>query len=112
MVNGTLYGSYAGDNFCYIYAGFEVILSVTKILVDIFVAITQVNGSIAIMQLEVSAAFLQVTVSAANMWVKIFIVIMQMGVTATIMQVLFSAVDYVYDCFNCNYAGVFSQLCR
>ena len=58
MVNGTLYGNYAGDNFCYIYAGFEVILSVTKILVDIFVAITQVNGSIAIMQLEVSAAFL------------------------------------------------------
>ena len=75
---------------------------------DIFIAITQVTGSIAIMQLQVFAALLQVTVSAANMRVKIFILIMQMGDTVAIMQVLFSAVDYVYDCFNCNYAGVFS----
>ena len=54
----TFYGNYAGDNVCCIYAGFQVILSVTGILVDIFIAITQVTGSIAIMQLEVFAALL------------------------------------------------------
>ena len=29
---------------------------------------------------------------------------MQVGVSITIMQVVFSAVDYAYDCFHCNYA--------
>ena len=55
-------------------------LSVTVMLVNLFVAITLVTVSVAIMQLEVSAALIQVKVSAANMWVIIFIVIMQVGV--------------------------------
>ena len=69
-----------------------MVLSVTGMLVDL---------SVAIMQLKVSAAHMQVTVSAANMWVTIFIIIMHMG---AIMQVVFSAVHYAHDCFNCNYA--------
>ena len=48
-----------------------MVLYVTGMLVDI---------SVAIIQLEVSAALMQVTVFAANMWVTIFIVIMQKGV--------------------------------
>ena len=70
-----------------------MILSVTVMLVDLFVAIMQVTVSVAIMQLEVSAA-LKATASAVNMWVTIFIVIMQVG-------------------FCCNYAsGIFcSALC-
>ena len=31
----TFYGNYAGDNVCCIYAGFEVVLSVTDMLVDL-----------------------------------------------------------------------------
>ena len=73
------YGNYAGDNTCCIYPGFEVVLSVTGMLVYFSVAITHGTVSVAIMQLEVSVA---------NMWVTIFIVIMQVGVTLC-----------------CNYAG-------
>ena len=79
----TFYGNYVRDNVCCIYEGFEVVLFVTRMLVDLSVAIKQV------------------TVSAANMWVTIFIIIMHMG---AIMQVVFSAVHYAHDCFNCNYA--------
>ena len=39
------------------------------------------------------------------MWVTIFVVIMQMEVSVAIMQVVFSAVHYAHDCFDCNYAG-------
>ena len=83
------YGNYAGDNTCCIYPGFEVVLSVTGMLVYFSVAITHGTVSVAIMQLEVSAA---------NMWVTIFIVIMQVGVSVAIMQVVFSAVYYAHDC--------------
>ena len=38
------------------YAGFEEVLSVTGMLVDLSVAIVQVTVSVAIMLLEVSAA--------------------------------------------------------
>ena len=62
-----------------------------------------VDISVAIMQLEVSAAHTQVTVSASNMWVTIFVVIMQMEVSVAIIQVVFSAVHYAHDCFDCNY---------
>ena len=48
----------------------QVLLSATVMLVNLFVAI---------MQLEVSGALMQVIVSAANMWVTIFVVIMQVG---------------------------------
>ena len=41
-----------------IYAGFEVVLSVTSMLVDLSVAIMQVTVSVAIMQLQVSAALM------------------------------------------------------
>ena len=99
------YKNYPGDVFC-IYAGFDVVLSVTCMLVDLSFAIIQVTVSVTIIQLEVSAALMQVAVSAANMWVTIFFVIMQMGVAiVAIMQVLFSAVDYAHDSFYCNYAG-------
>ena len=53
--------NYAGDNVCCIYAGLEVVLSVTGILVDLSVAIMHVTVSVP------SAAPMQVTVSAANM---------------------------------------------
>ena len=46
-----------------------VVLSATIMLVDLFVAITQVFASAAVVLLEVSAAFMQGNVSAANMWV-------------------------------------------
>ena len=100
-----IYGSYANDNVCCIFAGFQVLLSVTSMLVDLSITVMQVIVSVAVMQLEVSAANMQVTVSAANMWVTIFIVIMQMGVSVTIMQVVFSAVHYAHDSVYCNYAG-------
>ena len=73
-----IYGNYASDNVCCILAGFQVLLSVTGMLVDLSVII-------AVMQLEVSAEHIQVTLSAANMWVTIFIVIMQMGVSVAVM---------------------------
>ena len=99
--------------YCAKFEDFEVVLSVTGMLVDLFVAIMQVTVSVAIMHLDVSAAIMQMTVSAANMWVTIFIVIMQMGVSVAIMQVIFSAVHYAHDCVYCNYAGDFPlQLCR
>ena len=91
----TFYGNYAGDNVCCIYIGFEMVLSVTGMLVDL---------SVAIMQLEGSAEHMKVTVPATNFYVATFIVIMQMGVSFAIMQVVFSAVHYAYDCFYYNYA--------
>ena len=104
-----IYDNYASNNnICCILAGFQVLLSVTSMLVDISVTIMQVTGFVAVMQLEVSAAHMQVTVSAANMWVTIFIVIMQMGVFVAIMQVVFSAVHYAHDCVYCSYVGDFS----
>ena len=69
---------------CCIYAGFEVALFVTGMLVDLSVAIKQV------------------TVSAGKMWLTIFIVITQTGVSVAIMQVVFSAVHYAQ--VYCNYA--------
>ena len=57
--------------FC-IYACFEVVLSITGMLVDLSVTIMQVTVSVAIMQLEVSVAHMQVTVSAANMWMNFY----------------------------------------
>ena len=53
------------------YCNYVGVPSATTILVDLFVATTQVLVSVAIMQLEVSAAFIQVKVSSANMWVTI-----------------------------------------
>ena len=61
---------------CSIYAGFEVVLFVTGMLVDISVEIKQVIVSVAITQLEVSGAHMQVANSEANIWVTIFVVIM------------------------------------
>ena len=58
-----VYGNYAYDNLCCIFAGFQLLLSVTCMLVDLSVTI------------------MQVTIYAANMWVTIFIIIMQMGVS-------------------------------
>ena len=101
----TFYGYYASDNVCCISAGFEAVLSVTSMLVDISVTVMQVTVSVAVMQLEVSTAPMQVTVSAANTRVTNSIVIMQMGVSVAIMQVVFSAVDYAHDSFYCNYPG-------
>ena len=45
----TFYGSYEDDTVCCIYAGFEVVLSVTVMLVDLSVAVMQVTVSVAIM---------------------------------------------------------------
>ena len=98
---------YASDNVYCIFAGFQVLLSATRMLVDLSVAIMQVTVSVAVMQLDVSAAHMQAIVCAANMWVTIFIVIMQMGVSVAIMQVVFSVVYYAHDCVYCNYAGDF-----
>ena len=54
-------------------------VQVMQVLRWYFVTGRLVNLPVAIMQLEVFAAHMQVTVSAANMWVTIFIVIMLMG---------------------------------
>ena len=81
-----IYGNHASDNVCCILADFQVLLSVTGMLVDLSVTIMQVTVSAAVMQLEVSAVHMQVTVSAANMWVTIFIVIMQMGVSVQLCR--------------------------
>ena len=75
--NLFIYGIYASDNICCIFPGFQVLLSVTGMLVDRSVTIMQVIVSVAVMQLEVSAAHMQVTVSAASIQVTIFIVIIQ-----------------------------------
>ena len=101
-----IYGNYASDNVFCILAGFQVLLSVTVMLVYLSVTIMQVTVSVAVMQLEASAAHMQVTVSAANICLTVFIVIIQMGVSVTIMQ-LFSAVHYAHDCVYCDYAGYF-----
>ena len=82
----TFYGNYVGDNNCCIYAGFEVVLSVTGMLVNLcyryvgesFCCNYAVTVCAAIMQLEVSAALLHVTVSAANIRATTFIIIIQM----------------------------------
>ena len=104
----TFHGNYVGENACCIYASFEVVLSVTGMLMDLYVVIMQVNVSVAIMQLEVSATQMQVTVFAANMWVTIFIVIMRMGVPVAIMQMVFSAVHYAHECIYFNYGATLS----
>ena len=95
----TFHGNYVGENLCCIYATFEVVLSVTVMLMDLSVVTMQVNVSVQIMQLEVSAA---------NMWVTIFIVIMRMEVSVAIMQMVFSAVHYAHDCIYCNYGATLS----
>ena len=56
-----IYGNYASDNVCCIFAGFQVLLSVTGMLVDLFVTIMQTTVSVVVMQLEVSAVHMQVT---------------------------------------------------
>ena len=68
-----IYGNYASDNVCCIFAGFQVLLSVADMLVDLSVTIVQVTVSVAVMQFEVSAAHMQVAASAANMWVTILL---------------------------------------
>ena len=88
-----------------VYAGFEVVHSVTVMLMDPSVANMHVTVSVAIIQLEVSAALMQVTLSAANMWVTVFIVIMQVGVAVAITQMVFSAVHYAHHCFYCHNAS-------
>ena len=103
----SIYGNYGGDNVCCILVSFQVLLSVTGMLVDLSATIMQVAVSVAVMQLEVSAALIQVTVPVANMWVTIFIETMQMGTSVAIMQVVFSAVHYTHDCVDGNYAGYF-----
>ena len=55
-VTGTFYGKYASDNICCIFAGFEAVLSVTIMLVELSVTIVQVTVSVTIIQLEVSGA--------------------------------------------------------
>ena len=97
---------YASDNIYRTFGAFQVLLSVTGMLVDLSVTIMQVTVSVAVMQLEVCAAHMHVTVSAANMWVTIFVVIMQMGVSVAIMQLVFCVVHYAHDCAYCNYAGI------
>ena len=60
-----------------------MVLFLTGMLVDL---------SVAIKQLEGCAAHMQMTVPAGNMWMVIFIVILQMEVVSVaIMQVVFSA---------------------
>ena len=51
-----IYGNYASDKVCCILAGFQVLLSVTGMLVDLSVTIMQETVYVAVTQLEVSAA--------------------------------------------------------
>ena len=57
-----VYGSYASDKVCCIFAGFQVLLFVAHMLVDLSVTITQVTVSVTVMQLEVSAAHMHPSV--------------------------------------------------
>ena len=91
----TLYGNYASNVSC-IFAGFEVVLSVTEMLVDLSVTTMQVIVSVAIIQLEVSATHMQVTVSAINMWMTIFTEIMQTGVCYNYAGGIFCSALYNY----------------
>ena len=45
-----VYGNYAKDNICYILAGFQVLLSVSGILVDLSITIMQMTASVEVMQ--------------------------------------------------------------
>ena len=51
-----VYRNYASGNVCCIFAGFQVLLSVTSMLVDLSVTIMHVTVSVAVMPLEVFAA--------------------------------------------------------
>ena len=82
----------------------SLVLSAAIMLVDLFVAITQVIVSAVVMRLEVSAAFMQVKVSASNMWGQFFLKLCTWESVA-IMQVIFSAAHDAHDYFYCNYAG-------
>ena len=44
-----IYGNYASDNICCILAGFQVLLSVTGMLLDLSVTVMQVTYFIAVM---------------------------------------------------------------
>ena len=46
----TFHDNYVGENLGCIYASFKVVLSVTGMLMDLSVVITQVNVSVQIMQ--------------------------------------------------------------
>ena len=90
-----------------LYGNYAVTTSVEfmQVLRWYFVTGMLVDLSVAIMQLEVFAAHTQVTVSAANMWVTIFVVIMLMKVSVAIMQVVFFAVHFAHGYFYCIYVG-------
>ena len=101
----TFYNNYVSDNTCGIDAGFEVVLSVTVMFVDLSLGKYADNCFCCNYVVRSFCSTYAWTVSAANIWVTLFIVIMQMAVSVAIMQVLFSAVQYAHDCFYCNYAG-------
>ena len=46
-----IYGNYASDNVCCIFVSFQVLLSVTDMLVDLSLKIMQVTVTVAVMQL-------------------------------------------------------------
>ena len=100
---------------CYILAGFQVLLSVTGMFVDlsVIIAVMRLRG----FWLEVSVRGFCSTYPGDSFCSKYvgdnFNLIMLMGVSGTIMQVVFSAVHYAHDCVYCNYAGDFPlKLCR
>ena len=101
----TLYGNYAGDYVCWIYAGFEVVRCYWYVggsfryTGDSFCC----NYTVALIQ--VFAGHTQATVSAANMWGTIFVLIMQMELSVAIMQGVCSAVYYADGCSCCNCTG-------
>ena len=99
----TFYGNYAGDNVCCIYAGFEVVLSVTGMLADLSVPLIPFPWMIQVisgLQLCMWLLLLQLRSykllqhlwkwqpSAANMWVTICIVIMQIGDSVEIIAIM------------------------
>ena len=48
VTDPCIYGNYASDNVCCIFAGFQVLLSVTGMLVDLSVTTMQVSVSVAL----------------------------------------------------------------
>ena len=105
----ALYGDYAGDNVCPIYADFEVVLCYWYVGRSFCCNYTG-DCVCCNQKLEVFAAHTQVAVSAANMWVTIFVVIIQMEVSA-IMQVVFSAVHQAVSIVIMQ-VSLFLQPCR
>ena len=95
-----IYGNYANDNVCCILAGFQVLLSVTGILVDCFCCSCAVRGFCST---YAGDSFCSKYVGD-NFYCNYADESLCGIVMGVIMQVIFSAVHYAHESVYCNYA--------